>query len=213
MADPIPRLLPYKSWRWKLLHVVFKSVLRFGVAILYYCIKGTYKKKMQEGWINPELPLLHQDIGEVIESNYRYDKNAWIGEAMCGNIKHLKPENKDVKLWTRGRAIVCTFLDEDTYYFLRFLYLLDLTFRHQEQYRLEMHKQRAYWNWQEIQQWMVLEEQKLRRREKYVGRLQDIHRCPSCGDLRSGEPARGGPEIRGAVPGDSGDSSDAEKGN
>jgi hypothetical protein len=173
--DEIPRMLVHKSWRWHLLHTVFKFILRAGVDVLYWCIKGAYKNKIEKGWINPELEILHKDIGEVIESNWRYNKNAWIGEAMCGNIKHLKYDNKDVKLWTKGRAIACTFFDEDTYYFLRLLYLLDLTFKHQEQYRIEMHKTRPYWNWQEIAQWMQLEEEKLKRRQKF-GLDHDVKR-------------------------------------
>jgi hypothetical protein len=167
MAETLPRLLPNKSIRWHMLHSMLKPLLRIGIAVMFRCIKGAYEKKVREGWINPECGILHDEMEEIIRSNWRYNKKMWIGESMCGHIGHLNYKDKDVKMWTKARAIACTLLDEDSYYLLRWFQLLDIQFRDQEKFRLEMHKKRAYWNWQEIRDLLQYEEEQLQRKKKY----------------------------------------------
>ena len=40
---------------------------------------------------------------------------------------------------------------------LRFLYLIDLIIEHQDEFRLAMHRERAYWRWEELREELRLD--------------------------------------------------------
>jgi len=61
------QLLPYKSRLWHLLHTASKPMIRKSIDYIYdHCYADTYEKKLRDGWINPEIKLFHDHIGEVM---------------------------------------------------------------------------------------------------------------------------------------------------
>jgi hypothetical protein len=83
------------------------------------------------------MKILYDDLTEVI-SKCRYGPD------------EIKNNDGNYKFFSDVRDIFCTLMDEDSYYLLRFYYWLDLTFEHENRYRIAHHKMRPYWNWEQI---------------------------------------------------------------
>lgn len=131
------KLLEYKSPKWRFLHNVSKPFIEAAVTAIYKECEDIIKGKMEKGWQNPEIKLLYENWGEVIEK----DKNVFKSEQEYDHIRDFM---------SKLRAIVCCQLDEDSHFTLRFFYFLEVLFRDQEKYRIEWHKNRAYWDWEKI---------------------------------------------------------------
>jgi len=58
------------------------------------------------------------------------------------------------------RAVICCMLDEDSVYLLRFSTCSRSCFRDQEKYRIEFHKHRAYWDWEEVMRHLTMHDRK-----------------------------------------------------
>ena len=111
------------------IHDVSKQFIRKTVGYLGKRYTPIVKEKLEKGFSNPEIKLLYDNWTEIIEIEDYADK----------------PEDANFKLFTQMRDIVCTILDEDSFYLLRFFYLMELFHRDYEKYNIEMHKMRAYW--------------------------------------------------------------------
>jgi hypothetical protein len=132
----------------ELLHGTSKKMMRSSVGLLSKTFDPIIKRKMDQGWINPEIEILWDNIGEIIEK----EEKAWTRDEQRHRDKHGEKEyvNRDREFWHNLRKILCCLLDEDTYYLLRFFYLIEIFNRDYDKYRIEMHRERAYWNWEEI---------------------------------------------------------------
>lgn len=163
----VAKLLPAYSPLWERLHYDSKLAIRDFVlkqAAKHY--KPIYEKKIKEGWINPEIGLIHDIFGEIIDK----EEIVWLRQDAQNADQILLNDditiNRNRELWHSIRMIVCCLFDEDSYYMLRMLFLLDALFRNQDKFRMEMHKSRAYWNWDEIKQKIeMLEDVRRLRRE------------------------------------------------
>ncbi len=143
--DFYAKLLPYKSRLWVLLHHAFKPVIRKTIDFIYNrYYKEIYAKKMNEGWINQELALLHDELEELFEKEYRHDKTKRNPDGTW-NLKH-----KDMRMFYNIRAIALCLLDEDTFYIMRWFYLMECMHRDWDKYQERLYKTHAYWDWNEI---------------------------------------------------------------
>lgn len=121
-----------------MLHRCGKKFLRWAIKQLTHRImKDVIEYKKKNGWINQEVKILYDDLTEVIRSG-RYEEH------------EIKNNEGNYRMYSDVRDLLCVLLDEDSYYLLRFFYFLDLTFEHENRYRLAHHKARVYWHWEEI---------------------------------------------------------------
>ena len=158
------QLLPYKSKLWKDLHFDFKRMLRnFVNYAVEKKIGPIADKKRADGWINPEIKILHDEIfGKMLEQ----EKIGW----QWWNAQGKNTEREE-KFWENMRDAMCVTLDEDSHYLLRFFYMIELLHENYPKFRIEMHKQRAYWNWEKLSQDMKAHDEMMkamRVREKEV---------------------------------------------
>src|SRR3990167_809127 len=132
-----PKLLSKEKDKeqWTFLHKIAKRIIRKTVSFVAKQLAKTIERKQREGWIYPEVALLYLNFNELIS------KDAW---------KWYGHKDWDEDLWLNARDILCVLLDEDSYYTLRFFYLLEILNRDYDKYNISMHKNRAYWNWDEI---------------------------------------------------------------
>lgn len=119
-----------------LFHKTSKWFIRAAVDKLHSHMKPVIDYQEKVGFINPEIQVLYDDLTEICK---RHEGIAWTKE---GDINR--------KLFYQMRDILCTTLDQDTYYFLRFLYFMELSFKHKKKYRIHCHKSRAYWNYEQF---------------------------------------------------------------
>lgn len=108
-----------------------------------YSRKTNKDDKEYTGWINPEVQFLHDFIFQAIIDK---EKLAWqLGDMARGYHVDANP-----KFWENFRKIVCVTLDEDSYYTLRYLYAVDEILENPEAFNLAMHKNKAYWEWEDM---------------------------------------------------------------
>lgn len=134
-----------------LLHRCGKKFLRFAIDKLANNImKDVIEYKKAKGWHNQEVKILYDDLTEVIRA-CRHGED------------EVKNNTGNYKVYCDVRDIFCTIMDEDSYYLLRFFYFLDLTFEHENRYRMAHHKARVYWRWEEIADVLRAEREQLEK--------------------------------------------------
>lgn len=134
-----------------ILHRCAKMFIRFAIDKLANKImKDVIAYKKANGWHNPEVKIMYEDLTEVIR-------------ACKHGEEEVRTNTGNYKAYSDIRDILCTILDEDSYYLLRFFYFLDLTFEHENRYRIAHHKQRVYWRWEDIAAVLRAEREKLEK--------------------------------------------------
>lgn len=152
------RLLDNRSIPWLIVHRLGKSLIINSVAHLRTLLKNGGKpsevlkdsmvvdslgyvrdmfadvlnNKNTHGWVNPEAKLLYDILSEIIKRDEILRK---------GDDDHIK------RMWMNIRDITCVVMDEDTHYMLRVLYLVELLNKMYPEFRIQSHRNRAYWNW------------------------------------------------------------------
>lgn len=138
-----------KGW---LLHKVGKQFIRFAVNFLAeHILASVIRYKKETGWLNPEIQIFYEDISRIIE----IEEARWT----WGGKKPKGEYNADRRLWTNIRDVLCILLDEDSFYFLRFIYLLSFTFEHAELYDKAMSFSRIYWDRDKFRRWFCEQQQ------------------------------------------------------
>ena len=138
MLVKIKSLLPKGSVGWKITHHLSKPILLNSVGYLSAMLEDVIREKKEKGWVNPEIGILYSNFTEMIEKDYP------IMEVEDGKYDHIR------RFYCGVRDILCAILDEDSHYFLRFLYMLEILHRDYDLYRIEMHKEKVYWDWEII---------------------------------------------------------------
>lgn len=92
-------------------------------------MKKVIKYKRENGYHNPEIKI-HYDLW----SNLISQEEAIKDERM-------------VRFFSNLRDIICTHLDEDTYYLLRFYHLLHLHFENQDLFESAMKREYGYYHY------------------------------------------------------------------
>ena|SRR3990167_3341861 len=139
----------------RLLHGASKWMIRRAVDAIAKKMQPVIEYKRREGWLNPEIKQLYDDINWLIacDDHTRAHDNGG-GDA-------------DRRLWNNIRDILCVQLDEDTYYNIRFWVLMhrihDL--RWNEAYDIALNRANAYWNYAEIYNVMKHENDPLPRKD------------------------------------------------
>lgn len=140
----LPDLSPLHRW----MHGQFKNfvrdfVNRWGESAEMQAILA--RKLGEPGWVNPEIGILWNEFGELIEK----EKILWdIKDDTTASGEQI---NRNERFWRNLRIIVCMTLDEDSYYVLRLFYMVELIVRDYKLYNIEeVHRHKAYWNWEEV---------------------------------------------------------------
>ena len=134
-------LLPFKSKLWIALHWHSKPVIRAAVHMIYSrYYRKVYVQKIEKGWLNAEIALLHDEIEFMFVKEYEHDQTKRNSDGTW-NLKH-----KDMRMFYEMRAIMCVLLDEDTFYLLRFLFLAMMIHEDWEEYKKRMFVTVAYWD-------------------------------------------------------------------
>ena len=137
---------------WKKIHCVSKPMIRKFV----HFIAGRYyntivENKEKDGWVNPEIKLFYDQLGEVMSIEKEmgmWKGNEWDGKnngVQVVEIERAKGHNQQEMLWNDLRNLVCGLLDEDSYYALRFFFLVTLMMRDRDKYIAEFRKTRPQW--------------------------------------------------------------------
>lgn len=132
------KITPKNDLQWYVIHHVSKPIIINSVGYLYGAIKPTIERKFKEGWANPEMEILWNNWQEVVEMDYP------VSEDVDGKYDHIR------QFYDRLGKIMCTLLDEDSHFLLRFFYFIEVLYRDYPKYRIAMHKERAYWHWETI---------------------------------------------------------------
>jgi len=128
-------LLPEKTMKWYIVHKLSKPILINSIGYLRDMFKDVIAEKEIRGWVNPEAKLLYDLFTIIIERD----------EIMRGD------ENDHIRqFWLNTRDIGTTIVDEDSHYMLRLLYFIELVHEFYPLFKIEMHRNRAYWDWEHI---------------------------------------------------------------
>lgn len=153
-TDYYRKLLPASSPFFAILHKIVKPLIRGAIETNGRMLNPIVEQKKKHGWVNPEVGMLYANLTEVIE----LDSKKWRAE---GNFP-----NSDYLMFCNLRDTLCVVLDEDSHYLLRFFYLVEILNRDYPDYRIEMHKQKAYWNWPEVMEGIRKEVKEWQSREQ-----------------------------------------------
>mgnify|MGYP001575582621 CR=1 FL=1 len=180
-ANILRKLLPNGSFLHRQLHIASKGAIRKFINYLaetHY--KEIYKMKLKEGWINPEVAILHDKIfGKLIEK----ESKAWTGKVKDGRPEDiaataendcldgkLTPEHMEMgrneRLWLNLRIIACCLADEDSYYLLRIFFLANLFYASYSDLNIAWHRERPYWDWPAIRAKLLADDEIKAMREK-----------------------------------------------
>lgn len=127
------KLLDYKSPKWRIIHNLAKPLLEGVVTAVYKECEDILRGKAEKGWQNPEIELLYNLWGEVLDRDISMRK----GTEEWDHIRDVMG---------KLRAIVCVQLDEDSHFTLRAFYLIDSIIMNADKFNIEFHKKRAYWD-------------------------------------------------------------------
>lgn len=177
-------LLPAKGLKWKVVHHLSKPILLNSMGYLSAMLEDIIKEKKKNGWVNPEIELLYNNMTEVLEKDYP------IEEKEDGKYDHIR------RFYSSTRDVLCTILDEDSHYLLRFFYFIEILNRDYDKYNIEMHRNKVYWNWEIIMRGLTKDDPAWNKERLLEGfknakemvSEQDraIRTCPNCAfDLRS----------------------------
>jgi len=121
------------------LHFVFKQGVRLALNFAAeHALRSVLDAKEKNGYANPEVTVYR----EMLDEMYRRNEVCWIDSP--------NQKNQDRRLWKNSIRLVCLMLDEDSYYLLRTFYLIEMLHYNYDRLQIEMHKKRAYWNWEEM---------------------------------------------------------------
>ena len=131
-------LIPHTSIKGKLIHKVMKPIIMNAMSYMNGVVDNVIAEKVKnDSWINPEVKILYEIFSEIIAQ----DKILRLDEK----------ENDSVRaFYCNMRDTSCVILDEDSHYLLRFFLFVELIHENYPKFRIEMHKNRAYWNWEQI---------------------------------------------------------------
>lgn len=142
LAKLLPDLSPLHRW----MHGQMKNWVRELVNKIGESseMQRIYEIKTDEGWINYEVKLLHDWLGELIEK----ERIVW----------GPKSNGQNERFWTNFRIVLCCSLDEDSYYLVRYLNIMEIAHRDYEKLHIEdYHKNRAYWDWEELKEQLKIQ--------------------------------------------------------
>jgi len=137
-AKPPPsnsKLMPKGSVKWWILHGAVKTVAPAALGHLAAMTKPIIDDKQKNGWINPEVEIVYEIFTELMARD-----------------EPIRKEGDDYlrNLFTYFRDVVCVFADEDSHYLLRMFYLIELLHERYPDFRIEWHKNKAYWDWEQL---------------------------------------------------------------
>lgn len=136
-----------------ILHRISKRFIRWSVnKLAESMLKDVIKYKKDKGWINPEVELTYNLMTEMC---MKQEGTAWVTE-----------DDYNRRLWYNFRDVVCTIMDEDSYYLVKYFWFLELLFAHEKEFRIGFHKKRIYWDYERYKK-EIQKELKNVREKKY----------------------------------------------
>jgi len=129
-------LLPQGSIKWRIVNKMSKPIMMNALSYMDGAMHDITMEKKARGWVNPETQILWEIFTEIMDR----DKCIRKGDNEYDPIR-LVFENM--------RNVTCTMLDEDSHYFLRFLYFIELVNERYADFKIATHKNKAYWNWEQ----------------------------------------------------------------
>lgn len=154
----IQKLLPDLSPLHRWMHGQMKNWVRNFVNKIGESkeMRQILERKLKDGWINPEIEMLWKWLGELAAQ----EEPLW--KALNDQTVDGKQINRNQRFWENFRTVLCCSLDEDSYYVLRYLYLLELIQRDNAELnsQLNVHKRKIYWKWDVVKAVILNEAEK-----------------------------------------------------
>lgn len=143
-------LIPHRSFKGRLIHKLAKPIMMNAMSYMDGALDGIIEEKQKNGWVNPEVKILFDIFTEIMERD---------------EVCRLPNEQYDPirGFMTNLRNVTCTVLDEDSHYLLRLFYFIELVNERYPDFRIEMHKKRAYWDWENIYANLLKEREKAKQ--------------------------------------------------